>query len=156
MKKLGSVVVVLALSLPLVARGQGLEALFSIFSLAPNVGSLANPDSVDAGRAILTLPSPPKDFVSDVKTVAKDLGYQVAAAGTPGGELSVLLVKQSASIGNAFLGKDWQLRVNLSLKPDGRTVEITSGLKGNDVKNSGTAQEAVDTIKAKMLALANN
>ena len=72
------------------------------------------------------------------------------AVGTPGGKLSVLLVRQSSNIGAAVIGKDWRVRANLSLQDDGRTIEITTGLTGNDVKNSGTAQDAVDKIKAEL------
>ncbi len=126
------------------------EALLNFLSVVPHVGSLVNPNSVDASRGILVLTTPAKNFVGDVKTVAHELGYQVEAVGTPGGKLSVLLVRQSSNIGAAVIGKDWRVRANLSLQDDGRTIEITTGLTGNDVKNSGTAQDAVDKIKAEL------
>lgn len=143
---------VLAAAFSLPAFGQA-EAILGLLSIAPQVGTLANPDSADAGRGILTLAAPvqnPADeekFVNDVKTVAHELGYQVAAVGTPGGKLSVLLTRQSTNIGAALFGKDWRILANLSLQDDKRTVEITAGLTGNDVQASGTAQDTVDKLK---------
>ncbi len=145
--------IVLAAVFPGPAFGQ-VEAVLGVLSIAPRAGTLASPESADAGRSVITLAAPVQSladeekFVSDIKTVARELGYQVAAVGTPGGKLSVLLTKQSTNIGAALFGKDWRIRANLSLQDDKRTVEITAGLAGNDPQASGTAQETVDKLKS--------
>lgn len=124
----------------------------SLASLAPNIGSLADADSMDAGEATLQLSTTPKHFVNDASTVAHELGYQLASAENQDGARGIVVYKQLTNWGAALIGKDWRTVATIELQKDGHTVIIETQIKGNNHRaDPGTGKKAAEEIKAKFI-----
>lgn len=111
------------------------------------VGKTRDPAGSDAATVNYVLPrkTTSRDFVKNVQVVAKHLGFDIvvggAGFGTTRNVVMITLTKQSSQ----FEWKRWYAMVTLTLQENGRTVSISSNVKG--VSKSRNADTFVNEIR---------
>ena len=123
-------------------------------ALGPSVGQLMDMPASDSDLATIQVPhTSGTAFVNNVKDIAHQLGYEIHAMDGKGEtERQVLLHKQSTDMVGAFIGRDWQESVLITMEADGRTVQVTAKIVGNNHKaDPGTAKKVVEEFKAHLL-----
>lgn len=94
----------------------------------------------------LTLSKRPANFYDDVILVGQELGYQHT-----GGNKSANSVNLSdqPNFGETMIGRNYSVQATITLKPDGRTVEILFVAVGSrSTAAAKKSQERIDQLKA--------
>ena len=88
----------------------------------------------------------PSRFYEDVIAVGEQLGYQHT-----GGDRSANTVRlaDQPNFGQTMLGKSFSMQVTVTLKPNGRAIEVMyTALGGRSDAGSKKSQERIETLKA--------